>query len=76
MRRYSGRPQGGIAADRSYDPESVSLRVLSGRPLRRRHRQAGVVVVARDVDADAGVAAVWLARRAGEPDACLASLDP
>lgn len=69
MRCSSGRPQGGIAADRSYDPESVGLRVLSGWPLRRRYQRAGVVVVARDVDADAGVAAVWLARRAGGPDA-------
>lgn len=69
MRRSSGRLRGGVAAGRSYDPESVGLRVLSGRPLRWRHRRAGVVVVARDIDADAGVAAVWLVRRAAGPDA-------
>jgi hypothetical protein len=49
--------------------------VLSGRPLRWRHRLAGVVVVASGIDADVGVAAVWLARRAGSPaavdEACL-----
>lgn len=50
-----------------YDAESVGLRVLSGRPLRWRHRHAGVVVVASDVAADAGVAAVWLTRPARGP---------
>ena len=58
-----------------YDAESAGLRVLSGRPLRWRHRRAGVVVVASDIDADAGVAAVWLTRPARWPDimneACL-----
>lgn len=48
-----------------YDPERIGLRVLSGRPLRRRDRLAGVVVVASDIDTEAGVAAVWLVRHAG-----------
>lgn len=48
-----------------YDPERVGLRVLSARPLHRRDRLAGVVVVASDINTDAGVAAVWLVRRAG-----------
>ena len=47
------------------DPERVGLRVLSGRPLLRRDRLAGMVVVASDINTDAGVAAVWLVRRAG-----------
>jgi hypothetical protein len=68
MRRSSVRPPN-VAAGWSYDPESVGLRVLSGRPLRWRHRLAGVVVVASDMDAAAGVAAVWLVRRAGWPGA-------
>ena len=67
MRRSSGRFAGG-GAGWSCDPESVGLRVLSGRPLRRRHRRAGVAVVARDIDAEAGVAAVWLVRRVAGPD--------
>jgi hypothetical protein len=68
MRRSSVRPPN-VAAGWSYDPESVGLRVLSGRPLRWRHRLAGVVVVASDMDAAVGVAAVWLVRRPGWPGA-------
>jgi|SRR5215468_2199292 len=71
MRRSSGRLRhaGRLHAVSPGDLESVGLRVLSGRPLRWRHRLAAVVVVASDIDADVGVAAVWLVRRAGSPDA-------
>jgi len=71
MRRSSGRLRhaGRLYAVSPGDLESVGLRVLSGRPLRWRHRLAAVVVVASDIDADVGVAAVWLVRRAGSPDA-------
>ena len=71
MRRSSGRPRhaGRLHAVSPGDLEGVGLRVLAGRPLRWRHRLAGVVVVASDMDTDAGVAAVWLARRPGSPDA-------
>ena len=69
MRRSSVRPPNVAAGGRSYDPESVGLSVLSGRPLRWRHRLAGIAVVASDMDAAAGVAAVWLVRRAGWPGA-------
>ena len=51
------------------DLEGVGLRVLAGLLLRWRHRLAGVVVVASDIDSDAGVAAVWLVHRSGSPDA-------
>lgn len=43
--------------------------MLSGRPLRWRYRLAGVVVVASDMNTGEGVAAVWLLRRPGSPDA-------
>lgn len=71
MRRSSGRPRhaGRLHAVSPGDLEGVGLRVLSGRLLGWRHRLAGVVVVASDIDSDAGVAAVWLARRPGSPDA-------
>jgi hypothetical protein len=71
MRRSSGQPRhaGRLHAVSPGDLEGVGLRVLSGRPLRWRHRLGGVVVVASDVDRDAGVAAVWLVRRPGSPDA-------
>lgn len=71
MRRSSGRPRhpGRLHVVSPGDLEGVGLRVLSGRPLRWRHRLAGVVVVASDIDSDAGVAAVWLVRRSGSPDA-------
>jgi hypothetical protein len=71
MRRSSGRLRhaGRLHAVSPGDLESVGLRVLSGRPLHWRQRLAGVVVVASDIDADVGVAGVWLARRAGSPDA-------
>jgi hypothetical protein len=69
MRRSSGRPRSVTAGGWSYDPERAGLRVLAGRPLGWRHRLAGVAVVASDVDADSGVAAVWLVQRAGWPGA-------
>ena len=71
MRRSSGRLRhaGRLHAVSQGDLEGAGLRVLSGRPLRWRHRLAGIVVVASDVDSDAGVAAVWLVRRPGSPDA-------
>jgi hypothetical protein len=47
------------------DIEGAGLRVLSGRPLRWWHRLSSIAVVASDMDPGAGVAAVWLARRAG-----------
>lgn len=70
MRRSSGRPEraGRLHVVSPRDLESTGLRVLAGRPLRWRHRLVGVVAVASDMDADAGVAAVWLVRRAGSPD--------
>jgi len=67
MRRFPGFPPS-AASCWSYDPESVGLRVLSGRRFRWRHRLTEVVVVASDIDADAGVAAVWLTRRARWPN--------
>ena len=71
MRRSAGRLRhaGRLLAVSPGDLEGVGLRVLAGRPLGWRHRLAGVVVVASDVDTDAGVAAVWLVRRPGSPDA-------
>lgn len=69
MRRSSGRPRRVLPGYPSYDPESVGLQVLSGRPLHWRHRLAGVLAVAGDIDVDAGVAAVWQARRARWPNA-------
>jgi hypothetical protein len=71
MRRSSGRLRhvGRLHAVSPGDLGSVGLTVLSGRPLRWRYRRAGVVVVASDIDANVGVAGVWLARRAGSPDA-------
>src|SRR5579859_3541119 len=55
-----GLPSAIQAASRYMDVGEIGLRVLAGRPLRWRHRRAGLVVVASDIDADAGVAAVWL----------------
>ena len=40
----------------------LGLRELAGRRLPRRCRRAGIVVVASDIDEQADVAAVWLAR--------------
>lgn len=55
------------AADSWFELGCIGLRVLAGRRLPRRHRRAGIVMVASDIDADAGVAAVWLARAVRRP---------
>ena len=47
------------------DAERAGLAVLAGRPLHWWQRLGGLTVVASDIDADAGVAAVWLARWPG-----------
>jgi hypothetical protein len=51
------------------DTVSVGRRVLRGRPVRPWPRLTArrIVLPASDVDADAGVAAVWLVRRPGSP---------
>ncbi len=54
---------------KSFDAESIGLRVLSGRTLRWRQRKAGLVVVSSDIDTAADVAAVWLVQHTGGPDA-------
>jgi hypothetical protein len=46
----------------------MGFRALSGRRLGFAQRRAGFAVLASDLDEDAGVAAVWLARRPGAPD--------
>lgn len=46
----------------------MGFRALSGRRLGFAQRRAGFVVLASDLDEDAGVAAVWLARRPGVLD--------
>jgi hypothetical protein len=46
----------------------MGLRVLSGRQLGFSQRRAGFVVLASDIDEDAGVAVVWLVRQPGAPD--------
>lgn len=50
------------------DVEAAGLRVVSGRRLSFGQRRAGLVVLASDIDEDAGVAVVWLVQRAGLPD--------
>ena len=55
------------AADSGFELGCIGLRVLADRRLPRRHLRAGIVVVASDIDADAGVAAVWLARAVRRP---------
>ena len=55
------------AADSGIELGLIGLRLLAGRRLPRRHRRAGVVVVASDINEDAGVAAIWLACRFGRP---------
>ncbi len=68
MRQSSGQPLTVAGGVPWHDAESLGLRVLAGRRLRRRYRRAGVIVVASDVDADAGGAAIWLAWHADSPD--------
>jgi hypothetical protein len=58
------------SSDRSRSKQADSFicdRVIPGRRLPWAVRRAGLVVVAYDIDAEAGVAAVWLAHRTGRP---------
>jgi hypothetical protein len=56
-----------VAADSSLELGRLGLRVLAGRRLPRRWRRVGLVVVASDIDAEAGVAAVWFVRTVRRP---------
>jgi hypothetical protein len=68
MRRSSDRSRS-ERADPYFERRSIGYRVIPGRRLPWAVRRAGLVVVSSDIDAEAGVAAVWLAHRTARPRA-------
>jgi hypothetical protein len=61
----TGAPEGDWSR---HDLGGMGLRVLPGRGLGFSRRRAGFVAMARDIDGDAGVAAVWLVHHPGSLD--------